>query len=159
MIGISSMMNWILPRWVNEMGKVIEVTYQTVKTLIRGFSELPTAPKKAVKNALSDCQSRLMDGVNESFDRIDVHVRDVYDRDNGLVFYYVTIKLKIIVDQKEVDSEHNDFGQSPYAPGVPCGWHAGCLSHVTHPCEGCGRIAGHYVVEKNEPIDTGRSMK
>ena len=27
--------------------------------------------------------------------------------------------------------------------GVPCG-HAGCLSHVTHPCEGCGRIAGSY---------------
>jgi hypothetical protein len=26
--------------------------------------------------------------------------------------------------------------------GVPCG-HPGCLSHVSHPCEGCGRIAGH----------------
>ena len=26
-------------------------------------------------------------------------------------------------------------------PGEPCG-HRGCLSHVTHPCEGCGRIAG-----------------
>lgn len=26
--------------------------------------------------------------------------------------------------------------------GEPCG-HRGCLSHVTHPCEGCGRIAGH----------------
>lgn len=25
--------------------------------------------------------------------------------------------------------------------GEPC-YHAGCLSHVTHPCEGCGRIAG-----------------
>ena len=25
--------------------------------------------------------------------------------------------------------------------GVPCG-HFGCLQHVTHPCEGCGRIAG-----------------
>lgn len=25
--------------------------------------------------------------------------------------------------------------------GVPCG-HLGCLSHVSHPCEGCGRIAG-----------------
>ena len=25
--------------------------------------------------------------------------------------------------------------------GVPCG-HAGCLNHTTHPCEGCGRIAG-----------------
>lgn len=26
-------------------------------------------------------------------------------------------------------------------PGVPCE-HPGCLSHVTHPCEGCGRTAG-----------------
>lgn len=25
--------------------------------------------------------------------------------------------------------------------GEPCG-HRGCLSHVSHPCEGCGRIAG-----------------
>lgn len=24
----------------------------------------------------------------------------------------------------------------------PCD-HPGCLSHVTHPCEGCGRVAGH----------------
>jgi hypothetical protein len=26
-------------------------------------------------------------------------------------------------------------------PGEPCG-HPGCLSHISHPCEGCGRIAG-----------------
>ena len=25
--------------------------------------------------------------------------------------------------------------------GVPCE-HPGCLSHVSHPCEGCGRILG-----------------
>ena len=25
---------------------------------------------------------------------------------------------------------------------VPCD-HPGCFSHVTHPCEGCGRIWGH----------------
>lgn len=25
--------------------------------------------------------------------------------------------------------------------GVPCS-HAGCLSHLSHPCEGCGRIGG-----------------
>jgi hypothetical protein len=29
-------------------------------------------------------------------------------------------------------------------PGQPCG-HAGCLSHVTHPCESCGRVAGQEV--------------
>lgn len=26
---------------------------------------------------------------------------------------------------------------------VPCK-HPGCLHHVTHPCEGCGRIAGRW---------------
>jgi len=25
--------------------------------------------------------------------------------------------------------------------GIPCG-HPGCLNHVSHPCENCGRIAG-----------------
>lgn len=29
-----------------------------------------------------------------------------------------------------------------YKEGEPCE-HPGCLNHVTHPCEGCGRIAGH----------------
>jgi len=28
--------------------------------------------------------------------------------------------------------------------GKPCS-HKGCLSHITHPCEGCGRIAGRTV--------------
>lgn len=35
--------------------------------------------------------------------------------------------------------------------GVPCG-HAGCLSHLSHPCEGCGRIGGRrpiYNMEDN----------
>ena len=30
-----------------------------------------------------------------------------------------------------------------YLPEEPCD-HPGCLSHVTHPCEGCGRVAGVY---------------
>ena len=30
---------------------------------------------------------------------------------------------------------------APTDDGEPCS-HAGCLSHVTHPCEGCGRIGG-----------------
>ena len=29
--------------------------------------------------------------------------------------------------------------------GEPCS-HKGCLSHISHPCQGCGRIAGKYVV-------------
>jgi len=31
--------------------------------------------------------------------------------------------------------------KSDLRDGEPCG-HKGCLSHVTHPCEGCGRIGG-----------------
>lgn len=29
----------------------------------------------------------------------------------------------------------------PLPDGVPCS-HPGCLSHISHPCEGCGRIGG-----------------
>lgn len=32
----------------------------------------------------------------------------------------------------------------PLKDGEPCG-HPGCMHHVTHPCEGCGRISGHSV--------------
>lgn len=42
--------------------------------------------------------------------------------------------------------------------GVPCG-HAGCLSHVSHPCEGCGRIWGRrpiYNMEDNEAAQKNR---
>jgi hypothetical protein len=28
--------------------------------------------------------------------------------------------------------------------GMPCK-HPGCLNHITHPCEGCGRIGGKKV--------------
>jgi hypothetical protein len=39
--------------------------------------------------------------------------------------------------------------------GEPCS-HNGCLRHITHPCEGCGRVAGVSVPfqrwnELNEP--------
>jgi hypothetical protein len=37
-----------------------------------------------------------------------------------------------------------DFRRSmtkPLPDGVPCK-HPGCLSHISHPCEGCGRIGG-----------------
>lgn len=34
----------------------------------------------------------------------------------------------------------------------PCS-HKGCLSHVTHPCEGCGRIQGESKKEKKVIID------
>jgi hypothetical protein len=34
--------------------------------------------------------------------------------------------------------------------GEPCD-HPGCLNHVTHPGEGCGRIAGHTPLVANSP--------
>lgn len=30
-----------------------------------------------------------------------------------------------------------------FKDGQPCS-HPGCLSHISHPCEICGRIAGQY---------------
>jgi len=41
--------------------------------------------------------------------------------------------------------------------GVPCK-HVGCISHISHPCESCGRIAGEarlfldkrYVAQSDE---------
>ena len=35
--------------------------------------------------------------------------------------------------------------------GEPCG-HPGCLSHVSHPCEGCGRIGGYKKAMPPETI-------
>jgi len=34
--------------------------------------------------------------------------------------------------------------------GEPCS-HKGCLSHISHPCEGCGRIGGKGVVLMSNP--------
>ena len=34
-------------------------------------------------------------------------------------------------------------GQYVWRMGEPCD-HPGCLHHVSHPCEGCGRTAGQY---------------
>ena len=34
-----------------------------------------------------------------------------------------------------------------YQDRQPCD-HPGCLNHITHPCEGCGRVAGHGIVYK-----------
>ena len=33
--------------------------------------------------------------------------------------------------------------------GEPCS-HPGCLSHVTHPCEHCGRIAGKTIIDEQK---------
>ena len=35
----------------------------------------------------------------------------------------------------------------------PCE-HRGCLSHISHPCEGCGRIGGDGIIYHQEPSPT-----
>ena len=39
--------------------------------------------------------------------------------------------------------------------GEPCG-HPGCLSHITHPCEGCGRIRGRRPIYNMEDAEAAR---
>ena len=39
--------------------------------------------------------------------------------------------------------------------GVSCGLHNGCLNHVTHPCEGCGRINGKYLIDNGNCMSCG----
>ena len=38
-----------------------------------------------------------------------------------------------------------------YKDGEPCD-HPGCLSHVSHPCEGCGRTAGRYTQRRYQDM-------
>ncbi|CAM5998724.1 unnamed protein product [Sphagnum balticum] len=42
----------------------------------------------------------------------------------------------------ELYAEMEKTVRQKFADGVSCG-HAGCLSHVSHPCEGCGRVGGY----------------
>lgn len=46
----------------------------------------------------------------------------------------------------------DELAAKPLPDGVPCA-HRGCLHHVTHPCEGCGRIAGAGVVALEDTPD------
>lgn len=39
------------------------------------------------------------------------------------------------------DEEHWLYLGYRLRDGEPCS-HPGCLSHISHPCEGCGRIGG-----------------
>lgn len=42
-----------------------------------------------------------------------------------------------------------------YKDGEPCK-HPGCLSHVSHPCEGCGRTAGRGHVFMGVDMGNGK---
>jgi len=43
--------------------------------------------------------------------------------------------------------------------GDPCN-HPGCLSHMSHPCEGCGRVAGKPIsnLERKKPSQRVREL-
>lgn len=42
--------------------------------------------------------------------------------------------------------------------GVPC-THPGCLSHVSHPCEGCGRVGGRTALSDMYVGSCGKCYK
>jgi hypothetical protein len=46
-----------------------------------------------------------------------------------------------------------------FKDGEPCN-HPGCLNHVTHPCEGCGRICGKTISDFHpvQKIDIERKV-
>ena len=46
-----------------------------------------------------------------------------------------------------VDAKYFHHDKKILRDGEPCG-HPGCLKHISHPCEGCGRIGGRKVGEK-----------
>lgn len=49
---------------------------------------------------------------------------------------------RIIAEGERIDGAVGDI-RDPLN-GRPCG-HKDCLNHITHPCEGCGRIGGKSV--------------
>ena len=66
-------------------------------------------------------------------------VRDVVTNDKSKV----TCKLCIREMNKSL-KDHlrvSEYASKTLKDGEPCR-HVGCLSHVSHPCEGCGRIQG-----------------
>ena len=40
-----------------------------------------------------------------------------------------------------------------YKDGEPCKEHKACLSHRTHPCEGCGRVGARGIVWESLKFD------
>jgi hypothetical protein len=57
-------------------------------------------------------------------------------------------ELGVTMSAKEIQLhlEH----RYPLRDGEPCS-HPGCLRHLTHPCEGCGRVGGRSVSEELDP--------
>jgi hypothetical protein len=49
-------------------------------------------------------------------------------------------------------------GNMRFKDGQPCS-HPGCLNHISHPCEICGRINGRYEKVKLEITATDSTIK
>jgi hypothetical protein len=54
---------------------------------------------------------------------------------------------------EKVMSELYPYKFTHLVNGITC-QHKGCLSHHSHPCEGCGRIGGRFPYDDEERIDT-----
>lgn len=83
------------------------------------------------KNGYATATEAVVVAVDRMFVAID------YGRVDGDETVKVTSRLKVDGTIEVVGIERLTVVRD----GEPCG-HPGCLSHVTHPCEGCGRIAG-----------------
>lgn len=64
---------------------------------------------------------------------------------------WLRMRERFVGDGFVMDRRHVRIEPRPLRPDQPC-HHPGCLSHVSHPCEGCGRIAGRSPDEKNTII-------
>lgn len=52
---------------------------------------------------------------------------------------------------------HISAARRPLRDGEPCG-HPGCLSHHSHPCEGCGRTGGRGSTPARRPLAEGQLL-
>lgn len=71
------------------------------------------------------------------FDAVNDNIPEVIEKynDNARKIY-----ADIYIDDNNLSIE-----KALLRDGEPCG-HRGCLSHITHPCECCGRIAGKRTI-------------
>jgi hypothetical protein len=54
--------------------------------------------------------------------------------------------------------KHFEIGFKKYRDGEPCS-HKGCLNHVSHPCECCGRFNGVSIELEKEGIINKQAVK
>jgi len=66
----------------------------------------------------------------------DDQIMDLYEwfKDDGMIRWKDSIKTVVEMQKSNIVPHYE------VKPGQPCS-HPGCANHITHPCEGCGRIA------------------